>query len=94
MSWQLEWLSSKIMSNLITLAFMDIFFSSFFSLLGNVFYACLTTLLAVGILWAVDRHVFKNIDFVQEIQKGNIAAAIFAGFFLLSVCMLLSFTMR
>lgn len=94
MSWQLEWLSSKIMSNLITLAFMDIFFSSFFSLLVNVFYACLTTLLAVGILWAVDRHVFKNIDFVQEIQKGNIAAAIFAGFFLLSVCMLLSFTMR
>ena len=94
MSWQLEWLSSKIMSNLITLAFMDIFFSSFFSLLVNVFYACLTTLLAVGILWVVDRHVFKNIDFVQEIQKGNIAAAIFAGFFLLSVCMLLSFTMR
>ena len=82
------------MHNLITLAFMDIFFSSFFSLLVNVFYACLTTLLAVGILWAVDRHVFKNIDFVQEIQKGNIAAAIFAGFFLLSVCMLLSFTMR
>ena len=94
MSWQLEWLSSSIMSNLITLAFMDIFFSSFFSLLVNLFYACLTTLLAVGILWAVDRHVFKNIDFVQEIQKGNIAAAIFAGFFLLSVCMLLSFTMR
>ena len=82
------------MYNFITLAFMDIFFSSFFSLLVNVFYACLTTLLAVGILWAVDRHVFKNIDFVQEIQKGNIAAAIFAGFFLLSVCMLLSFTMR
>ena len=94
MSWQLEWLSSKIMSNLITLAFMDIFFSSFFSLLVNVFYACLTTLLAVGILWAVDRHVFKNIDFVQEIQKWNIAPSIFAGFFLLSVCMLLSFTMR
>ena len=82
------------MISLTTLAFMDIFFSSFFSLLVNVFYACLTTLLAVGILWAVDRHVFKNIDFVQEIQKGNIAAAIFAGFFLLSVCMLLSFTMR
>ena len=82
------------MISITTLAFMDVFFSSFFSLLVNVFYACLTTLLAVGILWAVDRHVFKNIDFVQEIQKGNIAAAIFAGFFLLSVCMLLSFTMR
>ncbi|MEC7907608.1 MAG: DUF350 domain-containing protein [Verrucomicrobiota bacterium] len=82
------------MISITTLAFMDVFFSSFFSLLVNVFYASLTTLLAVGILWVVDRHVFKNIDFVQEIQKGNIAAAIFAGFFLLSVCLLLSFTMR
>jgi len=77
-----------------TLAFLDIFFSSFFSLIVNVFYACLTILLAVGILWLVDRHVFKEIDFLKEIQKGNIAAAIFAGFFLLSVCLLLSFTMR
>tara|TARA_B100001057_G_scaffold401877_1_gene413531 strand:+ start:1530 stop:1778 length:249 start_codon:yes stop_codon:yes gene_type:complete len=76
------------------LAFLDIFFSSFFSLIVNVFYACLTILLAVGILWLVDRHVFKEIDFLKEIQKGNIAAAIFAGFFLLSVCLLLSFTMR
>ncbi len=73
---------------------MDIFFSSFFSLIVNVFYACLTTLLAVGVLWLVDRYVFKDIDFIREIQKGNIAAAIFAGFFLLSVCLLLSFTMR
>ena len=64
---------------------MDIFFSSFFSLIVNVFYACLTTLLAVGVLWLVDRYVFKDIDFIREIQKGNIAAAIFAGFFLLSV---------
>ena len=76
------------------LAFLDIFFSSFFSLIVNVFYACLTILLAVGILWLVDGHVFKEIDFLNEIQKGNIAAAIFAGFFLLSVCLLLSFTMR
>lgn len=80
--------------NISTLAFLDIFFSSFFSLIVNVFYACLTILLAVGILWLVDRHVFKEIDFLKEIQKGNIAAAIFAGFFLLSVCLLLSFTMR
>lgn len=82
------------MITFLTLAFMDIFFSSFFSLIVNVFYACLTILLAVGILWLVDRHVFKEIDFLKEIQKGNIAAAIFAGFFLLSVCLLLSFTMR
>ena len=79
---------------LIKSTFMDIFFSSFFSLIVNVFYACLTTLLAVGVLWLVDRYVFKDIDFIREIQKGNIAAAIFAGFFLLSVCLLLSFTMR
>jgi len=76
------------------LASLDIFFSSFFSLIVNVLYACLTILLAVGILWLVDGHVFKEIDFLREIQKGNIAAAIFAGFFLLSVCLLLSFTMR
>jgi len=82
------------MMNISTLAFLDIFFSSFFSLIVNVFYACLTILLAVGILWLVDRHVFKEIDFLKEIQAGNIAAAIFAGFFLLSVCLLLSFTMR
>ncbi|MCB1124730.1 MAG: DUF350 domain-containing protein [Verrucomicrobiae bacterium] len=79
---------------LTTFAALDIFLSSFFSLFINLVYACLTTLLAVGILYVVDRYVFKNIDFIEEIQKGNIAAAIFAGFFLLSVCLLLAFTMR
>ncbi len=72
----------------------DVLFSSFLSLIINLLYATLTTVLAFGIFWVLDRFVFTNIDFVDEIKKGNVAAAVFVGFFLLSICLILGMTMR
>ena len=82
------------MFDVLAVTSLDVLFSSLISLLINVVYATFTTILALCVLWFLDHFVFKNIDFVEEIQKGNIAAAIFAGFCLLSVCLILSFTMR
>ena len=73
---------------------LDILLSSVLSLIINLVYAAFTTVLALGILWALDNYLFKKIDFIEEIQNGNLAAAVFAGFCLLSICLILSFTMR
>jgi len=73
---------------------MLITFHSILSLLINVIYALFSTALALGVLLGLDRYIFKEIDFIQEIKGGNMAVAIFAGFILLSVCLILSFTMR
>ena len=82
------------MSIVLAATSLDVLWSSFLSLLINLVYAAFTTVLAVGILWFLDHYMFKNIDFLEEIKKGNVAAAVFAGFFLLSICLILSFTMR
>ena len=82
------------MIDVLAVTSLEVLLSSLVSLIINVVYATFTTVMALGVLWALDRFVFKNIDFVEEIQKGNIAAAIFAGFCLLSICLILSFTMR
>ena len=82
------------MIDVLAVTSLEVLFSSLVSLVINLVYATFTTVLAIGVLWFLDRFVFKKIDVVEEIQKGNIAAAIFAGFCLLSVCLILSFTMR
>lgn len=73
---------------------MAVMWNSFVSLLINVTYALLAIGFAFGIFWAVDRYVLKQIDILAEVKKGNVAAAILAGFVLLSICLVLSFTMR
>jgi len=73
---------------------MIITLQSLLSLLINVVYSVFAMGLAIGSLWALDRYIFKEIDFIKEIKGGNMAVAIFAGFLLLSVCLILSFTMR
>lgn len=82
------------MSILSAITSLDVLLSSVLSLIINLVYAAFTTVLALGILLGLDRYLFKQIDFINEIQKGNVAAAIFAGFFLLSISLILGFTMR
>lgn len=72
----------------------DVLLSSLLSLLINLVYATFTTVLALGIFWFLDRFVFRSINFIEQIRNGNIAAAVFVGFFLLSICLILGFTMR
>lgn len=49
----------------------------------NLGYTTMTVLLAVSLWKAADRWLFPGIDFIPEIRKGNIAAAILAGVLLL-----------
>lgn len=62
--------------------------STLILLLVNLGYAL--TALVVGVLavLALDRWAFRKIDFEEEIAKGNIAAAIFAGVLLLFVAII------
>src|SRR3989442_15803069 len=43
----------------------------------SVAYALVTVVLAVGTLVWVDRVIYRQIDFVQEMKNGNVAATIF-----------------
>ncbi len=40
-------------------------------------FALVTVVLAVGTLVWVDRVIYRQIDFVQEMKNGNVAATIF-----------------
>lgn len=47
----------------------------FFAL--NLGYAITALVVSVIALLVIDKVVYRNIDFIEEIKKGNIAAAIF-----------------
>jgi uncharacterized membrane protein YwzB len=66
----------------------DFIWSTFVLLAINLGYAL--TALVVGVLavLALDRWAFRRIDFQEEIAKGNVAAAIFAGVLLLFVAII------
>jgi uncharacterized membrane protein YjfL (UPF0719 family) len=59
-------------------------------LLVNLVYAVVALLLGIGALKWIDSRLLKKIDLEQEIQKGNIAAAIFASSLLLFVALIIS----
>jgi hypothetical protein len=56
----------------------------------NLAYTAMTVLLAVSLWKAADRWLFPGIDFIPEIRKGNVAAAILAGVLLLFCAHLVS----
>ena len=56
----------------------------------NLGYTALTVLLTVSLWKAVDRWLFPGIDFIPEIRRGNVAAAILAGVLLLFCAHLVS----
>ena len=56
----------------------------------NLVYTVVALLVGVAAVRWVDRYVYTEIDFVEEIKKGNVAAALFAGVLLLFVAMILS----
>ncbi len=56
----------------------------------NLVYTAMTIGLAVSLWKAADRWLFPGIDFVPEIRKGNVAAAILAGVLLLFCAHLVS----
>jgi len=53
-------------------------------------YAVVTLIVAALTLLAIDRFLYRDIDFVAEIKKGNIAASIFYSVILIFVAILVS----
>jgi uncharacterized membrane protein YjfL (UPF0719 family) len=43
----------------------------------SLVFGLLTVVLSVAVLIGIDRYLFRDIDFVEEMKKGNISAALF-----------------
>ncbi len=46
-------------------------------MLINLLYAVIALFVSVGALILIDKFLYRNIDFIEEIKAGNIAAAIY-----------------
>ncbi len=47
------------------------------SLATSLAFGLVTVVLSVGVLIGIDRYMYRHIDFIEEIKKGNLAAALF-----------------
>jgi len=53
-------------------------------------YAVVTLIVAALTLFIIDKFLYRNIDFIAEIRKGNIAASIFYSVILIFVALLVT----
>ena len=60
----------------------------------NLGYVVISLFVAMLSLIIIDKYVYKRINFVEEIKKGNIAASIFYSVILLFVAILFSVSMN
>lgn len=60
------------------------------NLLISLGYAIVTLLVSVITLYLVDHYIYRNIDFIEEIKKGNIAASIFYSVILIFVAVIVT----
>ena len=56
----------------------------------NLAYAMVALVIGVVAVRWIDRHIYTEIDFMEEIKKGNMAAAIYASVLLLFVGVILA----
>ena len=56
----------------------------------NLAYAMVALVIGVVAVRWIDRHLYTEIDFIEEIKKGNLAAAIYASVLLLFVGVILA----
>ena len=75
----LEW--QFIVANLITFAI-------------NLVYALVALVIGALAFKLIDGKIFRNIDFIEEIKKGNKAAAIYASVILLFIAIILGFALK
>lgn len=59
----------------------------------NLVYALVTLLVSVFALVIIDKFVFTKIDFIEEIKKGNVAAAIFQSTILIFIGLVVAVSM-
>jgi uncharacterized membrane protein YjfL (UPF0719 family) len=60
------------------------------NLLVSLGYAIATLLVSVITLYLVDHYIYRKIDFLEEIKKGNIAASIFYSVILMFVAIIVT----
>lgn len=53
-------------------------------------YGVVTLILSVLTLYLIDHYLYKDINFIEEIKKGNIAASIFYSVVLLFVAVIVT----
>ena len=53
-------------------------------------YAILTLIVASITLYLIDHFIYRNVNFIEEIKKGNVAASIFYSVVLLFVAIIVS----
>lgn len=73
---------------------LDFLLASFFNLGVNIVQTLVALLVAVLGLQFIDRKLLRHIDIEQELQKGNVAVAIFASTILLFVAIVVVFGLR
>ena len=56
----------------------------------NLVYALVALVLGAAAVRWIDKRMFPEIDFMEEIKKGNTAAAVFAGIMMLFVAVILA----
>jgi uncharacterized membrane protein YjfL (UPF0719 family) len=59
----------------------------------NLVYALITLIVSVFALVIIDKYVFTEIDFIEEIKKGNVAASIFQSTILIFIGMVVAVSM-
>lgn len=62
-------------------------------MLINLVYAVISLFISVIALLLIDKFVFRNIDFIEEIKKGNMAVAVFQSVILLFIGFVVSAAM-
>lgn len=62
-------------------------------MLINLGYAVISLFISVIALLLIDKFVFRNIDFIEEIKKGNMAVAVFQSVILLFIGFVVSAAM-
>lgn len=56
----------------------------------NLVYAVVALVVGVAAFRWIDKRLFPEIDFMEEVKKGNMAAAVFAGIMMLFVAVILA----
>ena len=72
----------------------DFLIATFFNLGVNIVQTLVSLVVGVLGLQFIDRKLLKHIDIEQELQKGNLAVAIFASTILLFVALVTVFGLR
>jgi len=60
------------------------------NMLISLGYAIATLIVSVITLYLVDHYLYRKIDFIEEIKKGNIAASIFYSVLLIFVAVIVT----